>query len=45
MVSLKEGDAVLFNRHAVGVWDLQYSGDYRIMSFPWKTQVEMIDLT
>ena len=42
---LKERDSVLIKDHKANVWDPKYTGDYRIMSFPGKAQVEVVDST
>ena len=40
---LKEEDLALLRDLTADVWDPTYTGDWRIMSFPEKTQVEVVD--
>ena len=42
---IKEGDSVLLKGLIADVWDPKYSGVYRIVSLPRKTQVEVADST
>ena len=38
-----KGDSVLLKDHTSGVWDPRYTGDYWIISFPRRTQFEVVD--
>ena len=38
-----EGDLVLLKDQTTDVWDPKYTRDYRIVSFPERTQVEVVD--
>ena len=38
-----EGDSILLQDHSADVWDPRYTRDYQIVSFPGKTQVEVVD--
>ena len=38
-----EGDSILLKDHTTSVWDLRYTRNYQIVSFPSKTQVKMVD--
>ena len=40
---LSEGDSILLKDHTAGVWDPKYTGDYRIVYFLGRTQVEGVD--
>ena len=40
---LSEGDSVLLKDHTMGVWDPKCTRDYRIVPFPGRTQVEVVD--
>ena len=40
---VEKGDSVLLKDHIDGVCDLRYIGDYRIVSFPGKTEVKVVD--
>ena len=40
---LSKGDSVLLKNQTTGVWDPKYTRDYQIVSFPGKTQIEVVD--
>ena len=40
---LSDGDSILLKDHTTGVWDPKYTGLYQIVSFPGKSQVEVVD--
>ena len=42
---LSEGDIIMFKDHTTGVCDPKYGGEYRIVCFPGRTQVEVVDST
>ena len=42
---LHEDNSVLLKDHTTGVWDRRYIGDYRVVSFHGKTQVEVVNST
>ena len=37
-----ESDSILLKDHTTGVWDPRYTKDYHFISFPRKTQVEVV---
>ena len=45
MRKLSEGDSGLLKDHTTNVWDPKYTGDYQIVSYPGRTQVEVVDST